>query len=241
MLFVPFSNMWFYGTVGAQYVYGLSALAVALLFVPVQLAGVFGARLSGRLVQAKGLTFSGTAALLGAAAMLFLCTLQTTTITIIFPVVVLMVYCACISGAVGTVTNAVMSMAAPGEEGEASAFRSAATSLGSSLGAVFLSTAFFSAMSAAMTDQSSTAGLDPQQSEQIARSMLDGATSEEVASQYSVPVTTVDEIQGFQQQAFVAGYWAQGVAGGIVVTLSGLLYLVACRRIRRQDPDWGRR
>ncbi len=240
VLFMPFSNMWFYGTVGAQLIYGLSAFAVALVFIPVQLAGVVGARLSGLVVKAKGLTFAGTAGMLIAAAMLFLCTVQSSTLTILVPLVILMIYGACVSGAVGTVTNAIMTMAPPGQESQASAFRSAASSLGSSLGAVFLSVVVFTTMSTSLADQSSAAGISPQQADAIVTSMRDGATSEDVSSQYSMPVQTVDEIAGFQRQAAVEGYWAQGIAGGSVMLLAAALYFFACRRVRRRDPDWDR-
>ncbi len=235
ILLMPFSNMWFYGTIGAQYIYGLSAFTVAMIFVPIQLAGVVGARLGGVLVKARGLTFTGTAMLLGVAAMSFLCVVQSTTIPIIVPVIILMIYGACANAAQGTVTNSVMSMAPPGGEGDAAAFRSAASSLGSSLGALFLSAIVFTTISTSIADQSNAAGISPQEADRIAESMREGATSEEVSSQYSVPLDTVDQLEGYQRQGAVEGYWAQGVGSGIVLTLAAVIFYVGRRRVERHE------
>lgn len=233
VLFMPFSNLWFYGTVGAQYVYGLSALAVSLLFIPVQLAGVAGARWSTRLVRARGLTFAGSTALLAAAAMAFLCVFQTTTTPIVIPLAILMVYGASAASATASVTNAFMSIAPSGQEGDASAFRSAAGSLGSSLGAVFLSSIVFTTMTVSMSDQSNGLGMPPQQAQEIADSIREGATSEDVASQYSTPLPTVDQIADDEKQAAVVGYWAQGIAGGTVLALTAGIFVYARRRVQR--------
>ena len=235
VLFIPFSNLWFYGTLGGQYIYGLSALAVSLIFIPVQLAGVAGANFSGRLAKARGLTFAGTATMLATVAMSFLCVIQTLSLPIIFPILILMVYGACVNGTLGTLTNSVMSMARKGQEAESSAFRSAAFATGSSLGAVFLTTIVFSTMAVSISDNSSAAGLNSMQSEQIANDMREGATSEDAASQYTTPLATVDEIQQFERQAAVEGFRVQGIASGMMLlTATGIFYLTR-RKIDRRE------
>ena len=235
VLLVPFANMLFYGTLGAQYIYGLSALAVSIFFIPIQLAGVAGARLAGRLVKARGITFAGTATILATAVVCFLSVAQTTTTPIIVPLLVLMVYSACASGTIGTLTNSIMSSAAKGKESDASAYRSAAMAMGSSLGAVFLSTIVVSIMAASISNQSSTAGLDPAQSAQIANDLREGATSGDAASQYSVPLTNVDEVELFMQQAYLGGFWAQGVASGTVLLVAAGMFYVGRRKMDRRE------
>lgn len=237
VLLMPFSNLWFYGTIGAQYIYGLTALEVSLIFIPIQLAGVFGAKLAGSLVKVRGITFAGTVTLIGAAAMSFLCVTQSTTLPIIVPLVILMIYGACGNGTAGTVTNSIMTMAPEKESGEASAYRSAASSLGSSLGAVFMSTIVFSTMAISIADQSATAGINPQQAEQIANDMREGATSEEVSSQYSTPVSSVDQIQEFQREAAVEGYRAQGVGSGTMLLIAAGIFYFTRRRIDRREAE----
>lgn len=235
VVILPFSNMWFYGTVGAQYIYGLSTFEVSLIFIPVQLGGVVGAILGGRLVRARGLTFSGTTTILITAAMCFLCLVQTTTIPLIVPLIILIVFGAAANATMGTLTNAVMSLAPKGSDGETSAYRTAAMSLGSSLGAVFLSAIVFTTMSSSISAQSAANGLSPQQADEIAQAMLDGATSEQVSAQYSTPITQVDEVESYQPQAAVEGYWAQGVGGGTMILLAGGIYYFTRRRIDRRE------
>lgn len=235
IVLMPFANMWFYGTIGAQYIYGLTDFEVSLIFIPVQIAGVIGAKLSGRLVQARGLTFSGTAAILGSAVMCLLCALQSTTISILVPLLILIGFSACTTGASGTLTNAVMSLSAKGHEGQASAFRSAAAALGSSMGAVFLSTIVFATMTGSMTNQTSSTGLSEQEASGIATSVINGASSEEVSSQYSVPVTMVEQITLDEQQAAAAGYQAQGLGSGAVLLVAAGVFYAARRRIERLE------
>ena len=230
-----FSNLWFYGTVGAQYVYSMTVFQVSLIFIPIQLAGILGARYSGRLVKARGLTFTGTSGILICAAMCFLCWFQTVTISIVVPVLLLMVFGACAAGAAGTVTNSVMSLAPEGDEGRTSAFRSAAVSLGTSLGTVFLSAIVFTTMTSSMSSQSSSTGLSLDGATQIAKAVIHGASSEEVASQYSVPVAVVDEITSYERQAAVEGFRAQGLGSGVMLLAAAGLFYAARRRIDRND------
>ena len=235
ILLMPFANMWFYGTVGAQYIYGLTAFEVSLVFIPVQLAGVFGAIMASRLMQARGLTFTGTAAIIGSSVMCLLCMLQSTTISILVPLLILMGFSACTTGAAATLTNAIMNSAHKGHEGQASAFRTAAAALGSSLGTVFLSTIVFVTMTGSMTDPATSTGLGLQEARAIAQSVIGGASSEEVASQYSVPVTMVEQITLDEQQAAATGYQAQGLGSGVVLLVAAGLYYTARRRLKRPE------
>jgi len=231
-----FANMWFYGTVGAQYVYGLTVFQVSLLFIPVQLAGVLGGRFSGRLVKSRGLTFTGTSTMLLSAAMCFLCWFQSTTISILIPLLILMVFGACAAATGGTVMNSIMSLSARGDEGRTSAFRSAAVSLGTSVGTVFLSAIVFSTMTASMSSQSSSTGLSLERATQIAKEVIQGASSEEVASHYSVPVALVDQITSDEREAAAEGYRAQGLGSGAALLLAAGIFYAARRRIEQHEP-----
>jgi len=100
---------------------------------------------------------------------------------------------------------------------------------------VFLSAIVFTTMSSSISAQSAANGLSPQQADEIAQAMLDGATSEQVSAQYSTPITQVDEVESYQPQAAVEGYWAQGVGGGTMILLAGGIYYFTRRRIDRRE------
>ena len=240
-ILICFANLWFYGTLGAQYVYGMTVFQVSLIFIPVQLAGIAGARYSGRLVKAHGLTFPGLLSILVGSAVCFLCWFQSVTISILFPLLLLIVFSACAAGAGGTISNAIMSLAPKGEEGRTSAFRTAATNLGTSMGTVFLATIFFSTATASMSDENRSTGLSVDRATHIAKAVIEGASSEEVASQYSVPVALVDEVTSYERQAAVEGFRAQGVGSGFMLLAAAGIFYVARRRIDGNEAAIERR
>lgn len=226
-----FANLWFYMTLALQYIFGLTALQVALAMVPVQIFTIAAAKLSGVLIQRRGLTFAGTALAsltalsLGASALiqlgtpLWMCVLLTS------------VYAGAAVGAGVALTNAIMDLVPPEEAGSASSFRSAASSIGAAIGVAGMTAIVFSAAAASLQQQSVAAGLDPATSSQVATAMRDGATSEDVASQYAVPVAEVDQIDSMQRQAYLKGLQAQGTVGMVVTFAAAGLYYVARRRI----------
>ena len=236
-ILICFANLWFYGIVGAQYVYGMTVFEVSLIFIPVQLAGVVGARYSGRIVKARGLTFTGVLSLLVCAAACFLCWFQTVTIPIVFPLLLLIVFGASAAGAGGTISNAIMSLSPTGDEGRTSAFRSAAMSLGTSMGTVFLSAIVFSTMTASMSNASRSTGLSLDRATHIAKAVIQGTSSEDVASLYGVPAAVVNLLTADERQAAVEGYRAQGLGGGAMLLSAAGLFYLARRRIDRNEAE----
>ncbi|MFZ4486302.1 MAG: MFS transporter [Candidatus Nanopelagicales bacterium] len=240
-ILIGFANVTFYGVLGAQYVYGMTPFHVSLLFIPVQLAGVVGAKYSGRLVKTRGLTFTGVLSLLVCAAACFLCWFQTVTISIVFPLLLLIVFGACAAGAGGTISNAIMSLAPTGDEGPTSAFRSAAVSLGASMGTVFLSAVVFSTMAASMSNANLSTGLTLDKATNIAKAVIQGANSEDVAAQYRVPVALVNQETADERQAGVEGFRAQGLGGGVMLLSAAGLFYLARRRVERNEAAIERR
>ena len=90
-------------------------------------------------------------------------------------------------------------------------------------------------MAASISNQSSTAGLDQAKSAQIANDLREGATSGDAASQCSVPLTNVDEVELFMQQAYLGGFWAQGVASGTVLLVASGIFYVGRRKMDRRE------
>ena len=217
VVLIPFTNLWYYLTVGLQYVYGYSALQSAVIMMPSQAAGMAAAAATSGIIRRRGLRFAGTLSLLIASMSMFLCMTQTTTTPLWIPVLILCLYSAAVTASGIPLTNAIMNLAPRGGEGSASAFRGAAGSLGAALGVVLMSSVVYGTFEDSLTRQLTAAGQDSTQVAQVAEALREGLTSEEVSSQYSVPLETVADIEAEQQQAMVDAYRAQGLVGGVIV------------------------
>lgn len=230
VIVVPFVNLWYYMTLGYQYVFGMTALQTAVLMVPAQLAGVAGALVARKLIQARGITFTGVALLLtlSASLVLTLTIVPTTPIWII--VVIMAIYALASVGAGVPVTNSIMNTAPPGEEGSASAFRGAATHVGTALGVVVMSTIVFTAVADSIESTLGAEGLVTTQSQEIATSMREGASSEEASALYSVPVSEAETIDDAQITAMINGLHAHGAFGAGFIALAAGIFWVARRR-----------
>lgn len=230
VIVVPFVNLWFYMTLGYQYVFGMSALQTALLMVPPQLAGVFGALLARQLITKHGITRAGVALLTGLSITL-VGTIAIVADTPIWLIVASMsAYALTSVGASVPVTNSIMNAAYPGEEGSASAFRGAAVHIGTALGVVVMSTIVFAAATTSFEDSLSTEGLATAQSAQIAEDIRDGATSEDVSALYAVPPTEVSDIDDAQKDAMIDGLHAHGLSGAIFIAVAAGIFWYARRR-----------
>ena len=82
-----------------------------------------------------------------------------------------------------------------------------------------------------MSDENRSTGLSVDRATHIAKAVIEGASSEEVASQYSVPVALVDEVTSYERQAAVEGFRAQGVGSGFMLLAAAGIFYVARRRI----------
>ncbi len=234
VVLVPFSNLLYYTTVGLQYFYGRSVLAAAVLLVPAQLAASLGSRVSGRLVKVKGATATGTGFLVGVAAVLFLSATLSRTLPIVVPVVVVSLYSGLLSAALVPLQTAVMSRAAPGEEGSVSALRVASTSLGTSLGVISMALLVSAAM-LSVYDRAGAGDLDRDEVGEVSRALREGATEAQAAGQYGLPEDEVVALSAAEQDALLAGFRAQGIGGG-VVTLAAAGVFWATRRRHPDEP-----
>lgn len=230
VLLVPFVNLWYYMTLAYQYVFAMTALQTAILLVPAQLAGVFGALIARKFIQLRGITFTGIVLLIVLAASLALSALIESDTSVLAIIVVMSVYALASVGAGVAVTNSIMNAAAPGEDSNASAFRGAAMHIGTAVGVVVMSAIVFGAMANSLDQSLGNQGLTTSQSQEIAASIRDGASSEDVSAQFAVPVTEVDQIDAAQQDAMMSGLRAQGIAGAVVILAAVGFFGIARRR-----------
>lgn len=238
VLLVPFAGLWYYFTIGLQYVYGYTALQAAIIMVPAELTAITGAWLSGRLMKRRGIRLTGTLALLTMSASLFLTVTQTVTMPLVVALSIVCLYSLGMTAANAPVTNSIMNLAAPGAEGSAAAFRGASGSLGNAIGVVMMSTLVFATFQASLTTSLQQSGSDTSQVPAVAQALRDGVSSEQVSTQFAVPLAEVDDIDDEQKQAMVDAYRAQGMAGGFVLLLATAIFAFSRQR-EPQLPDPG--
>lgn len=235
LILTLFANLWFYMTMAFQYIWGLDSLQVALAMTPAQLVSIGGAAVGGRLVQRSGVAMGGAILLLATAGTLFASAALQLDSPLWVSMAITSVYAGAAVGAGVALTNAIMDMARKGENGSASAFRGAANSLGGAMGVAIMTTVVFTAAATSLSEQAVAAGIDPATASEVATSMRDGATSEDTASLYSVPVDEVDQIDDMQTNAYVAGLRAHGLVGGGVTLAATVLFYMVRRRQERQN------
>jgi MFS family permease len=234
VILVSFANLWFYMTVGLQFIYGLNVLQTAVAMLPAQLAGIGGALVARWLLRKMGITAAGEILLVVLAVSLLLSALITADSPIWVPIVVLSIYAVASVGAGIPLTNAVMNLAPEGEDGSASAFRSAAGNIGAAVGVTVMTTIVFSTFSASLTSTLESEGLNSKQSADIAESIRAGVTSEEVSANYSVPLQRVEEIADVQRDALTDGLRAHGLSGA---AFTGVCLIIFTWSRRRQEEQ----
>ncbi|HUM87029.1 MAG TPA: hypothetical protein PKH63_06905, partial [Actinomycetota bacterium] len=138
------------------------------------------------------------------------------------------------------ITNAIMNTAAHGEEGSASAFRAAASHIGNALGVVFTTSILVAVTTMTLTTTLTDDDLASQQSREVVEEIMDGATSEEIASQYSVPVDQVDTIDTDLAAAMIDGLHAVVVSGAVISVLCAAAFNGALRRRAKPAEVTGR-
>ncbi|HEX9031850.1 MAG TPA: MFS transporter [Streptosporangiaceae bacterium] len=213
IILISFANLWFYLTVGLQYIYGLNVLQTAMAMLPAQAAGIGGALIARKVMRRMGITVTGVVSLAALALSLLLSALIRANSPIWLPIAVMSLYAAASVAASVPLTNAVMNLAPEGEDGSASAFRSAARNIGAAVGVVVMSTIVFGAFSSSLTHTLRSQGLDTKQSATIAQRIRDGVTSEELAADYAVPLQQVNRIAAAQRDAMADGLRAHGLSG----------------------------
>lgn len=236
VILVSFANLWFYLTIGFQYIYGLNVLQTAEAMLPAQLAAIGGAVITRRFMRQRGITVAGTIMLATLAVSLLLSTLVTADSPLWVPIVVMSIYAAASVGAGVPLTNAVMNLAPEGKEGSTSAFRSAAGNIGAAVGVVVMSAIVFTAFSASLTNTLQSKGLNSKQSVSIAESLRNGVTSEDVSANYSVPLRRVERIADVQRDAFADGLRAHGLSGA---AFTGVCLVIFSWSRRRQAKGAG--
>lgn len=229
VLLVPFTYLWYYATMGFQYVFGLTVLQTALAMIPAQLAGVLSAIATRKILQSLGVRSAGVINLFIFAGSLLTLLFIEADSPLWVPMLVFAVYGFGLTAASIPLTNAVMNTAPKGEEGSASAFRSASGRIGAAFGVLFTSTILVSVTTQSLTNQLNQQGMQNAQSKQMVESLVSGATSEEVASQYSVPLQQAQSIDADLARALVDGLHFAAIAGALVTLVCVGFFILGLR------------
>ncbi len=237
VILVSFANLYYYSTLLFEIVYGYSALGAAVLMVPTQLAGITSAVVVRKILQRRGVTFTGTLMIGALAFTLLLSTIVRPDSPIIVPVVIVALYGFASLGAIITMTNAVMDLSKRGDEGDTSAYRSAASNIGLAVGVTIMTVVVTTAATASMYTQLDAAGMSSSDVSAPAQDLLYGSAPQDVADQYGIPLDEATELQEMDRVAYVQAYRAHGLVGGIITLAAAGVFLLVRRRMDATAKD----
>lgn len=229
------ANLWFFMNLAFQFVWNLSALQTALLLIPAQALVIVAARLAGTVVQRAGIKVAGTVFMVATGISLLFSLVLSETSPLWLGALTLAVFGACTAATGVPLTNAVMDSVPEDESGNASAFRSAAASIGSALSASIMTTLVFGTMSIALMDRGIAAGFDSATVAAAVRDWEEGAEAQEIVGHFAggpFPVT-IEDVNYVTQASYMEGLRAHGVAGAVVVFVTAGVFYVARSRQER--------
>lgn len=233
MILFSFSNLYYYTTMLYEISYGYSTMAAAILMIPTQGGAVLGAIIARKLLQAKGITFAGTSMVLLLAGTLAVTALVPAGVSVVFPAAMVTIYAAASVAAFVAVTNAVMNLAVPGEEGTVSSYKTAAGSIGGALGIALATVVVSLVGQGVMSSQLEAEGIYSQQTIDASWELIEGTQPRDVSDLYGIPPAEIEEITAEETVAYYDSYRAQAAVGAVVSLAAGLLFLVTRRRQER--------
>lgn len=225
VVLVPFANTWYYATLAFEYIFGLTVLATAIAMIPAQIGGMIGAKaVAGPLMRRIGVQRSGVLMLIGLAVGMA----SVLVVRIDSPVWVL---CLCVAvfslfsiGSGVVITNALMSTVPRSQSGSASAYKSAATALGVSLGYIIMGSIVFGAAQASMTNRFEAAGLTAEQAQQEITVLQQATQQPDYLSQYGYPIPDGESAADIAKQSLLDALHLNGVLGGAIALVCAGVY-----------------
>ncbi len=230
VILFSFTNLFYYSTLLYQVVYGYSAFGAAVLMVPTQVCSILGAIVARKLLQRRGIAFTGTGmiSLLGVA--LLATVIVSVDSSILVPIVVVSTYALASIAAFVALTNAIMNLAVPGDEGVTASYKSAASNFGGAVGIAVMTVVVTFAGTASMQHQMEAAGMTSEEAQQAGWAMIQGTSPEDAADLYGIPLDEAQTIDAQEKVAFVDAYKAQGIVGGLISLLTAAVFYASRRR-----------
>lgn len=234
------STLWYFTTIVLGRTYGLDDTSIALVVVPVQLAGALGGWLGGWVMRRLGAPLAAVALLVPAA------------VTGVFPVVVnrttpLAVVVTWLAtweflavAAVVPVTAAFMGFAPAGGKGGASSARKAVSAVGVTVGGVVASLLVFAALGASVSSSLQARGVPRAQADIVGAELRDGLRVKDLPEVAGLSSARLQQVLRSQGPVMLEGkddaYDAAGLIAVSADALAALLMFGVWRRTRRTGP-----
>lgn len=234
-LVIPLASMWYTTYLLFQYLFGLTPVQISLILIPAQIAGMAGAKVGSRVIIRLGLLRAGIIGFLALAAS------QASFLLVGVDGVVLtaalMVAFSLVTSLVSVVmSNSVMDSAPRSESGTMSSYRAASSRIGSSLASLVLGTVVLATYQTSLDAQSTQAGLDPSQTDEIAQQLIDAQEPGDQTSTSAGTTQEVEQVSEIQQAAMIDALASKAIFGVAVTLTAGLVFVLGMSR-RRTEPE----
>lgn len=233
VILFSFSNLFYYTILLLQITYGYSTMQAAVLMVPAQCGAITGAVIARKLLQRFGITRTGGSMTLALAGVLGIVALIPAGVPVLVPIAMMTLYAAASVAGLVAITNAVMNMARPGEEGVTSSYKAAAGSVGGALGIALATVVVSLVGTGAMAGDLQADSEYSQQTIDASWDLLEGTQPTDVSDLVGIPLSEVDEISADEASAYDEAYRAQAAVGAVVALGAALMFLAARRRQSR--------
>lgn len=233
-------SLLFFTTILLQYRFDVGLVALAIVMLPVQIAGVLGSFGAAPLVNRIGVVPATVAMMLLSAVAALLALFVGPGAPVWLVIGTACLYAVFDAGSRGPLAARVMDLAPPGGEGSAAAQGRAWNSVGSAIGGIVVGVLVFGTFQAALSGNLQARGVDPVIATALAAEVRAGAISAEVAHSYDLPPDVGIELRGGEDRGVAASqagaYRAAGIIAAVTAGLGALLVGASAYGRRRRWP-----
>lgn len=231
-------NLFVFATLLLQYRYDFDPLVVAMLLLPLQVAGIVGGLAGGALMDRFGTVRAGTLLLVGGAATSLLALVIAPGSAPWVVVATIATFGAIDAGTSAPMTARVMDLAPAGSEGPAAAHREAAASVGGAVGAVLAALIIFGGFQSSLQGELEARGVAAPLAGEVAAQVTDGAGAANVARALDAPPAGIRELEGSDPAALstsqVSAYHVAGIASAATYAVAAILFAASGSGGRRR-------
>jgi predicted MFS family arabinose efflux permease len=233
---VSITNIYFWITVGFQYVYHLSLTSTSIALLPLQAVGIFGTVVVARYVMRRFSVYvAGLIALaLQGVGLCFLFGIQPDQ-PVWVPSVLVAIFGLFNAAFGATIASVIMSGATPAGSGSMSAYKSAAGSVGGLLGTIFVSAFTLCVIQSDFMLKLVSAGVDDADVTKIVSEIVEAPSSVDQLNIYSTYSASYP-VEILHQESLIAGFRAN-IAVGLLGTLVAALIIWRLKRHQMRTQE----
>ena len=235
----PLANVFFYITMGWQYLFGLSPLQTAVILVPLQLACIVGARfIAGPMVKKHGIYRSGLLLFSAYIIATFMLMLISPTAPVWIPMLMTSLWAGTFTGVAVVLSNAIMSSRPVTESGNTSSYQKAASAVSASLSALLVAPLVFITIGNVLEGRIIEEGASPLLASSLTYSIQTSASPAEQSTLYVIELPGDKPLQELHGEALIAGLRVDALtAGGLGVVCLGLFAYARPGYVRDHKAD----